>query len=639
MISRTLDRISRKLSEEHLIIVDRKVIFFVIGSFFVFWVLVFFRIHGSSIGMWNTIVPESGKERSGLLYGSPRGIRSDEWAAGTPLFLREVEREGFSVQDVIRRPQIFGFLILEDLEQGFSFYWNFIWFGIFFSFFLLLMLLTGNQFWLSVFGSLLLYSSSANQWWSGLVHILPWSMVIVSSMYFLFSKKKFNVLLGCLFLILFSMNYVTTFFYPALAVPLFYLLLAVCSGFFIQSFSILRSAFIKLLRFRLFLGGVLAILFSLFVFGYYQEISGIVHTMVQTVYPGKRISGGGEVSIERLFSGFYDLFYKEGAFPLTFGNVSEASSFVLLFPFLFPALARHLAKRAGNILFVCIGIYILIITYWILRGFSPTLAAFTLLEWSPANRTLMALGIANIVFVIVYLAKVTKDEIASRWWELLGYFITILALHGWVLSKTDPFFTGERVILVSILFGIAALLLRYKKSFAFGILALSLQLSNLTIHPIAQGLAPLREKEVSRYVNRLSSENPESRWLVYGGWLYPNFLTAAGADVFGGTMYTPNLDFLKKLDPVSKDVSIYNRFAHVSFTSIDSFDEIRFTLFQTDSYTIFVNPCNEKLRGSFTYLVMVASSAPTGQSLPCVESIVDHPLSGIFYIYKYKSSE
>lgn len=56
---------------------------------------VLFKLHGSSINIWNLSsdcpdgVLETGIDNSSILLGQPRAIRSDEWAVTTPLIFSQ----------------------------------------------------------------------------------------------------------------------------------------------------------------------------------------------------------------------------------------------------------------------------------------------------------------------------------------------------------------------------------------------------------------------------------------------------------------------------------------------------------------------------------------------------------------------
>ena len=156
-IKNKLNALGEKITEEKLIVFDYRVILLFFVSVILFSVMILFKLHGSSIPYWNTIISDGGSEREGILVGSPRGIRSDEWLVQTPFMLSQVnQRDQFSIENKSLgqgnvpllmglptkhlssyfRPQNWGFFFL-DSERGFSFYWGYKIFALFLGFFLL----------------------------------------------------------------------------------------------------------------------------------------------------------------------------------------------------------------------------------------------------------------------------------------------------------------------------------------------------------------------------------------------------------------------------------------------------------------------------------------------------------------------
>ena len=133
---------------EKLVNFKNKLLNFVYKSRFIIAIIILiiaitFKLHGSSIGLWNSIF-NTGVEDRTLLFGKTRTIRSDEWAVTTPLifsqsynnfkYFSEILRGGtvtdaFSLYGLpvmnileIFRPFHLGYLIL-GVERGLSFFW------------------------------------------------------------------------------------------------------------------------------------------------------------------------------------------------------------------------------------------------------------------------------------------------------------------------------------------------------------------------------------------------------------------------------------------------------------------------------------------------------------------------------------
>ena len=87
-----LNDLGQKISEKKLVVFDYKVLVLIIISFLFFLLLVVFKVHGSSIASWNNYIPDGeNASEKGLLFGSPKAIRSDEWLVSTPFALSQAE--------------------------------------------------------------------------------------------------------------------------------------------------------------------------------------------------------------------------------------------------------------------------------------------------------------------------------------------------------------------------------------------------------------------------------------------------------------------------------------------------------------------------------------------------------------------
>jgi hypothetical protein len=102
-------------------------------------VLTAFKLHGSSIGMYNIYFYGRGYRDPDLLYGQPRAIRSDEWLVLTPWTVSQAQihyasnnnlylaGQNLNFTDapianwtIAFRPQNWGFLLF-PIEYAFSF--------------------------------------------------------------------------------------------------------------------------------------------------------------------------------------------------------------------------------------------------------------------------------------------------------------------------------------------------------------------------------------------------------------------------------------------------------------------------------------------------------------------------------------
>lgn len=651
-IKNQLDNFGDKFSEDKLIKFDFKVIALIIVVLSFFSLAVVFKIHGSSIPYWNTIISDGSDSREGLIVGSPRSIRSDEWLVQTPFVLSQLNQENkFSIENkslgdgnapvlmglptkhisTFFRPQNWGFFFL-DSERGFSFYWGYKIFAFFLSFFFLLMIVTRSNFWISFFGSAWLFFSSFIQWWFSTSlpeTIIAFSIIFIAASYIFISKKKASIIAASFLLAIFTVNFVLVF-YPPFQIPLAYLLLFLLAGFLLMNLS--RHEIKENLKIRI--AGILVSLtiFTIVLSVFYVDTKETISLVIKTVYPGRRVSTGGELAFTQLFSGFYGIFMKQNKFPVFLGNICEASNFVLLFPLAFVVAAfNFISKKKNDFLLLAVLLYLLIMSLWWLVGFPEVISKITLMSFSPPNRTLVGIGVASIISLAVALSK--GQEIIRNKRTLFIFLVIVFLLvlaHGLSLRELAPEFIRYRYLLTISIFItlLSYLLLRGKKTIFSLLIAIFVFISTFTVNPISIGLSPIYGKELSRVVKADDQNNMDQLWVIYGKHTLANFLKASGVSVFNGVQYTPKLKSFSILDKSDKNKDVYNRYAHISITEPEqNVEQIQFNVISPDTIGISVDPCSEELvelginRFLFSY-------APDEQKVTCLKPLSKNPISG-----------
>ena len=90
------------------------------------------------------------------------------------------------------------------------------------------------------------------------------------------------------------------------------------------------------------------VLFSLVIYKFYQDARETIQIVRNTAYPGVRVLEGGEMSVAKMFSGFFFMFMGEKHYPAFLSvieNICETSSFVLFFPLLLALLILNWLKN------------------------------------------------------------------------------------------------------------------------------------------------------------------------------------------------------------------------------------------------------------------------------------------------------
>ncbi len=607
-----------------LIRFDKKVSIYIIVCLTLFLLFVSLKWHNSSIPYWNQVVNDGGDPDRGLLAGKPLRIRSDEWLVASSFILAQQKKEfpvsnealgygktpltfGLPTNHLVSiiRPTFWGYYFL-DIERAFAWHWNFKIFPFLISSFLLLMLFTQNNFLLSIFGSIWLFLSSAIQWWSINTELFTFGCLsVISFIYILYSDKpKIIIVNGVLFII--SSYSFAMVLYPAYQVPMAYFLFALILGYLIKNKNRLRLKFTNTLTWKvLTLGCSMAILLYL-VYLFYHESKDTIEVITNTVYPGKRNEKGGDFSIFRLFTDNFSLFMSQEKFPSHWGNICEISSYLMLFPIASIIIVADFikTKKTDPLLFSLL-IFQFVIFIWFFVGFPEILAKLSFFNSSPTYRTFFVFGFSNVIATILFLSHhknlIIKNNIVTKLILFFSIFILSYSINYLLNQEAHSFFSTTQVLTASIIFScLNWLVIHFNENkiyrIAFYIICLLFIIPNIKINPLSKGLSPYYENGIYKTVSGINTKDPGSGWAVFGIFTYANFLKSAGINCFNGVQMVPPLSKLHVLDPEMKNESIYNRYAHIAFsTYIDGQDSVEFSLNQNDLYSINMDPCSPRL--------------------------------------------
>ncbi|MHB9111999.1 MAG: DUF7657 domain-containing protein [Thermoleophilia bacterium] len=655
-LRRSLDRAGGKISEESLIRFDFRVFLLTFILVLLFALSVGFKLHGSSIGYWDVVFPEARAEKTGLIAGRPKSIRSDEWLVGTPWMLSQYQ-QGYPVHNynigasndpllnniparhftTIFKPQNWGYFSL-GVERGFSFWWNFKIFGPLGGFFLLLMLLTRNHFWLSLTGALWVLLSGFTQWWFStmMVELLAsFAMMFVGLCYLFLARKKALVAAGAVLLTVFGLDFVL-FFYPPFQVPLGWLTLFLVGAYFTTGnrWQLLRSG----LKTRLPIAAGLGLLAAVVLYVFYKDTRETITAILYTDYPGRRVALGGDTGFVRMFSGFTWAPYGELGYPSIWSNACETSNFIILFPVVLIAWLRNYILKVRNERIVTVLLaYMLMISAWVLVRFPLSVAKLSLLSYVPSNRILLGLGVGSILTTIVYLAGSDSRPIDRAFARNASIVIfVLLSLYGLLyIQMVNTDFHLRYVVVMSGFFSLLSWLLLIRRRTAFSVLILLALTPYLVVNPVTQGMSPIFENRIYQTGSELAYREPDARWIVYGNPSLAAMLKASGMKIVNGAKYTPDLDFYSAIDPTGANRAIYNRYAHTTFNEPAlPAEPATFRLLSGDAYAVDISPCSENMKklgiDHFAF-----SKKPGVESLSCLELVEDIGNMGAwFYVRK-----
>ncbi|MBP6680544.1 MAG: hypothetical protein KA166_05090 [Saprospiraceae bacterium] len=614
----------RERPEFELIRFDRKVLIYISVCLIAFFILVALKWHNSSIPRWNEVVNDGGDPERGLLAGKPLRIRSDEWLVGSSFTLAQhgqgypVSNDavgygksplimGLPTDDILSviRPALWGYYVL-DIERAFAWQWNFKIFPFLIATFLLLMLFTRNHFLLSLFGSIWLLLSSAIQWWSISTEMFTYGcLAVIAFIYLLYSDKPKLIIANGVLLTLSAYSYAMVI-YPAYQVPLAYFLLALIVGYMLKNKNRFRQIFTQKVPWKLVTAGFSVAIIGYLLYMFYQEAKDTIDVVAQTVYPGQRNEKGGDFVFLKMFTDNFSLFMNQEKFPVNWGNICELSSFLMLSPIASVFIIIEIIKtKKVEPLLLSVLVFQLAIWIWLFFGFPEVIAKYSFFKTSPTYRTFFVFGFANCIATILFLAHrrtlLFKNRVPVKIISFVIILIVCYIINAQLNKQGMSYFTSGQVGMATLIFaGLNWMVIHFNErknyQYAFYGLALLFVLPNLRVNPYSYGLSPYFENNVFKTVSAIKDKDPDAGWLVFGNFTWANYIKAAGIKCYNGVQYAPPLDRLHILDPSMANDSIYNRYAHVACASmIDGRDSIKFTLKQSDMYSIQMDPCSPRL--------------------------------------------
>ena len=590
-------------------------------------VLSAFKLNGSSVGMYNQYFYGTGFKDPNLLLGQIRSIRSDEWMVGTPWTMAQA-RDNFAVNNdlylagqnfsltdapvkswiAIFEPQHWAFFIL-PLEQAFAFKW---WFKAFFlatAVYVLVMMLTGDDVPVSALAALSFVFSPFIQWWYSTSVTEIASCGIFTFIFFIqiinnIARPIRSLINGFMF-VYFAVCFAITM-YPPFQIPLAMFFFFVGVGYLLSKW---RELGVKNIRRLMVVVTVCIISIGILLASYYVSNEFSIRSLANTVYPGVRQSGGGNLGFLKSIAGIFNIQLLDNISPPKpfGGNQSEASSFFfysfLLLPFYLFFLVRSIVRRQHidlPLLFSLVSLGIFLV--WGKFNLPSILAKLLLLNFVDPYRMLFALGIINHIIIIYYLARLKIAQ--SLEYKIIAAIYSVgtsFAVYrmGIYIKANWPKYldSNPKILLISIAVGTMMALLLYQKKLAFfsAFLAFTL-LSTFSVNPVYRGLSPLRDEKFVEVVDRIHAQDPQAAWAAYDSLILGNYLASNGLKVLNGTYYYPNLAFWSQFDSTGEYSDVYNRFEHVTLVSSNDPDRIEFLLPQADVIQIKISPCNRLLK-------------------------------------------
>lgn len=535
---------------------------------------------------WISLTPR----QDGTLIGVPRMIRSDEWQVQTPFYLSQVNSNeqlinksyGLEGQNmilayfapvkhisIIGKPFNWGFLFL-GATRGLSWYWCFKILGMLLLSYEFAMILTRKNKLLSVVSSFWITFIPAVQWWfmQHLGDVVFFSLAIMVAIYHYFYQKKIGYKLLLATLLSISIIGFTLVIYPAFQVPFAFMLVLF---FVIEFVSALREGRIKLSDWIIM---VMTLTITALILGYtiLQSMDAILASL-NTVYPGSRISTGGEIKWNRISDLFVN-FILPFKVPKLYNQVEGATSFnILLFVILGIPVVLKRSKLKENLFGLLLTLYCVSLFLYATVGIPKTFAKITMFSYMTSSRAWQALAVLAVLVSVWFIGYLWREYFSNlKKWLLVGLgLLTSMVMFLVTLFDSDYLgYVGFNILLVlAVVLLLIIISVLFKTKVIFSLLLVSvIFLSGMTVNPTVKGLSVIEDKKLSHEITRLVKKNPEAYWGVENQ-LY-NYPQIFGARTINSVRFYPDRKLFKIIDSENKFENIWNRYSHMHLEVTDT---------------------------------------------------------------------
>ena len=608
-------------------------------------ILGLFKVSGSSIALHSETDPSA----QAALHTRP--IRTDEWITRTPLVIRQAALDfpattdlGVGIHDAgvlsdlpvksisaVVKPHSLAYFVF-DVERAFAIEWWLVVFGPFLGVYAVLAVLTKSR-WISALSGLLVTLAPATVWWA--IPTTGLSVMYAGFMCALFiaacrarGRKRYVFAAGS--------GWTAACFAVLLYLPW---LLPLGLLFGAIALTQIRGAFRRWRDFVALaaaLGGVFALLMAV----YLRDHRVALQAINDSVYPGHRVSLGGEARPALLFGAPFDVFATSRQLAQHSGtNQSEAASGLMLWlPILIVGggfggfRSRSYPQRAlAAVLTVSV-----ILAAWALLPLPARLGSLLGLTAVPGSRLLMPLTVAGALAAGLYVHRISQDGSFRPSRDRIAIAtLTFVFVTGWVGTETSiegvpPSRRSILILLVVVTLAIVAIL-KGKLVLGLGGACLLLLFGSARINPVQIGLGPVTKDPLMRQIQSARAGHEPARWAAIGTAGHPKaILAASGAPSVTDVSWYPDPVAWHKIDPTGADKMIWDRFATVSLEVDDTIPGVQFELAEADQIVIHTPTC----QGALQQLDVTFVIADREMTSPCLRVVFPPDSQGERWIYE-----
>jgi len=552
-----------------------------------FLLLSVLHLHGFSLPIWHDVI--DGSAPGEILYGKARAVRADDWAVALPTILSQSAQSprfpvvnelvgdgtasnlvGYSVPMVhwltLFRPHLWGYFVGRDF--GLAWHWWFRALFLFYSWFLVFLILSRNRVRLSVFAGISLVFAPFFQYWA--MNYEPMTgmlgICVVACHGLLFTESRTRMVLHGLLLAWAGAAFVLAAIYPPYQICLAYLFVALMAGLLWREREALRFA--SLLRHRLAILVVAVLLIVLVVARYLYESWSLIEIMRHTAYPGQRMLHGGDLRWPHILGSLFTIFGSE-TLQSAFENLCEGATFYFLSPLVvaYVLWEWRACHRRPEPIVLMVSICVLSLVLFALVGAPEVLARWTGLSRVPGIRTVIASGVGDLVLLVLFLSQETTDRSRTGMLVAVGLAGLWMACVLGAGAQLQPMPSPMRFVAVGVVLVVAGAALLRRASAFLGVMAVLTVASTIWFNPIVRGgTGYLTGNPLSQMITDLDrASGGKSKWIVCDDRWLANLLRILGVRAVNGVHYYPLLNLWSNVDPAGQARDAYNRYANVEF--------------------------------------------------------------------------
>lgn len=540
---------------------------------------------GGVIYVGNTWSPSSYKlalrkfevEKTGLVIGRPRPIRSDEWTVATPLTQATVNNQfsrynetspyhedlrtflSMPIADwgLIFKPDMWLYRLVNP-AYAFSFH-HYVIFALFvIGYALLFNLIIQNQLHAWLLSFILFFTGYVQYWWTILgpgFALFPWLIVIL--------EWKINPLLKFSLFYWTATSWILAIFYPPLTISLAFVGFVTILAFRPQWFQ--KKILVPLVIASLLAVGT-AVLY----------LHDYLIATITTIYPGQRLSGGGETELNQWISQFFPVAQIHNHESLIGRNICEISTVgtfytLAVFSLLNYSKWQEIRSRSLTRIVLILTGSILATWAWMFLPLPSWVGAPLLWNRIPSVRLFFAAGLLLLILVIFLSQTLGVRFSPARVAVFCG--VTIAAWAYYKPFRSEPGFL-DLLILLPVL-GLSI----FHHRLAIARQSTGLLVSALLVGFVAFGsFNPVQsawlifnrpQTNVTRMLDAQSKSHPNQFVVVEDGQFPGAVLNGWGYRSISHVLPTPQLDFFRQLFPELPEAElnqIFNRYARIVLT-------------------------------------------------------------------------